>query len=220
METIRRYRIILLLTVVILTALVSVFFFTSSEQMRRLSDQENEIQRNVTYPIINSVVALDGRVLPVTGQAIPLVPKNDTERVAIPSAIWTIKDGYKHIEPKVLSWSSDAKLVYARSYGAISVDGKSSAWQYVFGSENKKSGKEIVIEGEEIVSLKDIPATSFGFTLPSNWYDSSDAIISLQQLPQFSSATLSALVFYSNEDAKQWEYALVTSRGTISMPVK
>ena len=65
-----------------------------------------------------------------------------------------------------------------------------------------------------------MPSTSYGYTLPQNWYDSGDALLSLKTEPQFKDATVSSLNFYYNEDGKRWAYALSTSNGTLSMPVK
>jgi hypothetical protein len=39
-------------------------------------------------------------------------------------------------------------------------------------------------------------------------------------LPQFEGATASSINFFYNMDGKRWSYAISTSKGTTSMPVK
>jgi len=208
------------MTIAVLTALIALYIFRTQENIFFTGVQNSVTRDTVSYPPVNSARSLDGRILLWSGQPVPLAPKNDKERIVVQNAILTIRNGHKQIMPEIEKWASDAKLVYARSLGSVSSDGKSSVWQYVFASKEKKLGREISIEGNVVASQKEVPASSLGHAIPNNWYDSSDAIIALQTLPQFSAATLSAISFYFNEDSQIWEYALVTSRGTVSMPVR
>jgi hypothetical protein len=119
-------------------------------------------------------------------------------------------------------WSADSKLIFIRSLGALGLDGKSSAWQIVCGSQEKKKGLEIIIQADKIISQKEITAETYGFDLPQNWYDSNEAIASLQNLVQFYNDTISSISFYYSSAGDSWAYGLATGQAekTTSMWVK
>lgn len=174
----------------------------------------------VVVPETKKITQAEGRSFAPNGYSVPIVPKNEGEKVIVDSAIFTIKTGFENAFVEAEKWSSDAKLVYAKSLGSVALDGKSSAWQFAFGSKQKKKGYEIIIQGDAIASQKETDASLSGFDLPKNWYDSGDAIVSLQALPQFSNATMNSLIFFYNEDGKNWQYALKTSLGNTTMIVR
>lgn len=153
----------------------------------------------------------------------PLVPKSDGERVVVTKAVLTVKGAFDFSKTEAIQWSENAKLAYVKSLGAITLDGKSSEWQVIYISTDKDKkgrGYEIVVFGDQILSKKEIDASFVGADVAENIKDSDKAIVVLQELPQYSSATLSAINFYYNSDVKGWRYNLVTSSGAVTVPAK
>lgn len=178
------------------------------------------IEEKIVIPETTRVSVEEARVPDGAGYAVPLVPKTKEEHIIVSKAVLTIKGSYDIAVKEGMKWAPDAKLIYIKSLGAITIEGKSSTWQIAIGSKEKKKGYEIIIQEDKIISQKEIESNSYGFDLPGEWYDSNDAVISLQTLPQFSDATISSLSFYYNTDGKKWGYVFATSRGTTSMPVR
>lgn len=183
-------------------------------------EKPREINDTVAIPNTSKITTNDGRVFVSTGQKVALVPKTKGEEVIVSSAVLTIKSGFELANSEAKKWSLDAKLVYAKSLGTVDLNGKSSGWQYAFGSKQKKKGYEIIIERAGIVSQKEIEATSYGYDLPKNWYDSPDAIASIQSSAPFSNETLGSLLFFYSDNGKIWQYALATSFGNTILQVK
>jgi len=151
----------------------------------------------------------------------PLVPKNEGEKVIVSKAVFTVKGAYDFSKTEASQWSNDAKLAYIKSFGAVTLEGKSSQWQLVFTSLTKKGkGYEIIVQADQIVSKKEIDSNAIGADVPENFKDSDRAITVLQELPQYSDATLSVISLYFNTDIKAWRYNLVTSKGVITVPAK
>ena len=153
----------------------------------------------------------------------PLVPKSDGERVVVTKAVFTVKGAFDFSKTEASQWSENAKLAYVKSLGAITLDGKSSEWQVIYVSSDKdKKGKgyEVVIFGDQVLSKKEIDTSFIGADVIDDIKDSDMAIVVLQELPQYSSATLSAINFYYNNDVKSWRYNLVTSSGAVTVPAK
>ena len=139
------------------------------------------------------------------------------EKVVVTKAVLTVKGSYDKSRSEAEAWSKDAKLVFVKSLGAVTLEGKSSQWQLVFSSPTKsKKGYEVIIQEDNIVSKKEIDSNAVGGTVPSTLKDSDYAIKTLQDLPQFSDATVSSISLYYNSDGGVWRYALATSRGTTS----
>ena len=178
------------------------------------------IEENLTIPETGPISGNEGRIVNTSAHDVPMVPKNEGEKVIIPNAVYSLKNAYDAANNEIKNWSEDARLVFIKSLGSVNIDGKSSEWQVVFNSVNKKKDYEIVFIGDKIVSKKEIDSNTPTFDLPINWFDSDGAIKSLQLLPQFSDATLSSLSFYYDTDSKMWMYALNTSKGATSIPVK
>lgn len=171
-------------------------------------------------PVSTKITTAEGRSFGTSGYSVPLVPKTNGDEVVVSSAVFTIKKGFDLAFVDAEKWSSDAKLVYAKSLGTVTLEGKCSAWQYAFGSKLNKKGYEIVIQGDTIVSQKEISTSSYGYVLPKNWYDSVDAIGSIQSSSPFSKETIDSLIFFYSEDGKIWQYALATSIGNTTMLVR
>lgn len=177
---------------------------------------ERTIKETPTVRTIESASSVDGRRVESTGEDFALVSR---ERVIIDGGK-TLKESYALAEPEARGWSEDAKLVYVRSLGSVTVEGVSSGWEIVFGSKVKKKGYMFAVIGGALTAGKEVAAASSGYELPLNWYDAGDAIKSIQTLPQFKEATVSGLNFYYNEDGKRWGYAILSSNGTVSVPVR
>lgn len=175
------------------------------------------IEENLVIPDTQKINGTEARIVEKGNVETPLVPKNEGEKVIVAKAVLTVKGGYDKALVEAKNWANDAKLVFVKSLGAVTLEGKSSQWQLAFSSATKKGkGYEVIIQADQIVSKKEIESTAKGANLPANWRDSDKVIQSLQELPQFSDATISSISLYYNTDGKMWRYALSTSRGTTS----
>lgn len=209
--------------VAVILAVAVIYFFNLfgwGEKISVMVRNGKVIEENLVIPQTEKAVVNEGRVVNEGAYQTPLVPKSDEERIIAPLAELTLKGSYNVSINEAKKWSDDAKLVFIKSLGAVTLEGKSSQWQIIFGSKNKKKGYEIIVQKDKIVSQKEIFSDSFGYDLPDNWRDSNYAVGTLQATPQFSDATVSSINFYYNVDGKKWSYALSTSRGTTSMPVE
>lgn len=222
--------IILLVAVIIIVLATLGVYFVFPDAFKALTRQVAEIKRdqprvieeNLVIPETERISGGEGR-LAADGESVdvPLVPKNEGEKVIVSKAVLTTKGSYNLATQEVLKWSAGSKLALIKSLGAINLDGKSSQWQLIFVSDDKKGkGYEVIVQADQIVSKKEIDSTAVGAELPKNWFDSDGAIKSLQDLPQFSDATVSSVSFYYNTDGKLWEYALSTSRGVTAISVQ
>lgn len=205
----------------IVIVLIAIMFPRLAKKIGILIEPQSKvITETIVIPDTKKIATTDARVPSGGGYAVPLVPKTGEEHIAVANAVLTLKGSYDITVKERATWATDAKLVYIKSLGAVTIEGKSSTWQIAMGSKTKKKGYEIIVQGDKIISQKEVESNVYGFDLPNNWYDSHDAVISLQTLPQFSDATISSLSFFYNTDGKRWGYAFATSRGTTSMPVK
>jgi hypothetical protein len=216
------YPIIILVAIVIISAIfVSYRSDWTGKNIFTGEDNEpktiNQINAPSTEPRVSEG---SGRTLESAGYAVPLVPKNESEKVVVPGAAYTTKESYQFSIINAKKWSPDARLIYIKSQGTVTLDGKSDQWQLMFGSSNKKAGYEIIVREDAVYSEKQVLSDVYGFALPQNWFDSPDAIVSIATLPQFSDATMSSISFYYNADGKIWSYAIATSKGVTSMQVK
>ena len=176
------------------------------------------IEENLVIPDTQRVSGTDAR-FGGGGSSVqtPLVPKNEGEKVIVVKAVLTLKGSYDLAKPESEKWASDALLSLVNSLGAVTLDGKSSQWQLAFSAKSKpKKGYEIIIQGDQIVSKKEIESTAVGAELPTTFKDSGSAVVVLQELPQYSDASLSSISLYYNTDGKIWRYSLVTSKGGVS----
>lgn len=192
------------------------------------------LQRTGSLPaIVRPVIVVDEKlIIPETTKVMPnagrVVEKGIIEAPLNPArgevvsarAILTLKGGYDMALVEAKLWAPDAALIFEKSLGVLTAEGKSGEWQVTFGSKAKKAGYEVLVYADAIASKKEIPSNVYGFALPQNWYDSGDALTSLYSSPRYKEATVSSISFYYNTDGKNWEYGLATSNGTVGMPVK
>ncbi len=196
-----------------------VFFFGRKTGL--IKTPPKTVTDSVTMPKIDKITGTEGMFVS-KGESVPmpLVPKSSEERVVVTDAVLTAKGSFDLAQKSALAWAPDAKLVFIKTLGTVMLDGRTSYWQIGFGSLKKKSGYEIVIKGGAIVSATEVPATAYGYDLPKNWYDSSDAISSIRTLPQFDAATLSQVNFFYDIDAQEWRYSIVSSIGASVIRVR
>ncbi|OGI85867.1 hypothetical protein A3A05_00715 [Candidatus Nomurabacteria bacterium RIFCSPLOWO2_01_FULL_41_12] len=219
----QKNKIIIIVLILIVVVVLGMLIWGKSFLFKNLGivfEKPKVVEETLVIPETKAVEAVVGRTPSTDKYAVPLVPTTEGEKVIVPNAVLTLKGSYDVALPKAQAWAKDAKLVFLTSQGAVTLEGKSSSWQVAFGSASKKKGYEVIIQGDKIVSEKEIPSTEYGYDLPTNWYDAGEAIVSLQTLPQFADATVSSINFFYNKDGKRWGYALGTSRGTTSMPVR
>jgi hypothetical protein len=199
--------------------LVAIAFLTPPSIVEEVQ-QPRVLSEHVTIPDTKKVVASEARTVLKGEYDVPLNPKNDSEKVIVPNAVLTLKGSYDTAQVNAKTWSDDAKLMYARSLGILTVSGKSGTWQIAFGSKKKKSGYEVIVQGGALLSGKEVESDSSGYGLPANWYDSDEAIATIAAFPQFKDATVSSISMYYNLDGKRWGYVLGTSRGATSLLIK
>ncbi|MBI3671723.1 hypothetical protein HY249_02930 [Candidatus Azambacteria bacterium] len=215
-------KIILVIFLIAVGALLVWYFFGGSigKNISLMLEKKTTVNEQLEIPDTKSVAILDGRLPNTNAYDTPIAPNSPKEEVVVPGAVLTLKEAYAKSEAEALIWGKDAKLIFIKSLGAVTLDGRSSQWQVVFGSKTKKKGYEIIIQKDLIVSKKEIESKEYGYDLPKNWYDAKDAILSIQTMPQFKQSTISGMNFYYNKDGKIWGYALATSNGTVSVPVR
>jgi hypothetical protein len=125
-------------------------------------------EEKLIIPDTKEITQNEGRVVTEGTYDTPLVPKNGGEQVVVSKAVLTVKGAYDLALSKAIEWAKDSKLVFIKSMGAITLDGKSSQWQVVFGSAVKKKGYEVIIQESTAVSNKEIETAEYGYALPEN----------------------------------------------------
>jgi hypothetical protein len=176
----------------------------------------------VKVPDTLQVAPNEGEVVARGEYSVKLRPQSEKDQVYITKAKLSLKEAYNFTKEAALAWSSDQKLIFIRSNGALGLDGKASSWQIAYGSAKKRKAYEIIIEADKVISEKEVDTQNFGQETPLNWYDSNEAIASLPNLAQFTFDTVSAISFYYSQAAESWAYGLATGSGqkTTSMWVK
>lgn len=180
--------------------------------------QPKVVQEELVIPETKEITAGQGRTVEEGNVQVSLVPKDEGEKVIVAKAVLTVKGAYGLALAEAQKWSTDTKLIFVKSLGAVTLEGKSSQWQLAFSSASKKDkGYEVIIQADQIASKKEIDSAAVGADVPANLSDSNTAIQILAEMPQFSDATISTINLYYNADGKIWRYALSTSRGTTSV---
>lgn len=210
------------LLILALGALAVWFFAPDIIEKARIDIQGGKvINEQLVVPETKEFTATEGTTVHQSQIQVALNPGNNAEKIIVPKAILTVKGSYALATPEAIIWSPDAKPVFIKSFGAVTLDGKSSQWQLAFSSKIKpKKGYEIIVQENRIVSKKEIDSEAIGADFPKDWFDSDGAVKSLQAMPQFSDATISALNFFYNHDAKRWRYGVATSIGSTSIAVE
>jgi len=179
------------------------------------------IEENLVAPETKKITGSEGKTASSGPVEVPLVPKTESEKVVVSKAVLTVKGSYELAKSEAGKWSTDAKLVFIKSLGVITLEGKSSQWQLAFSSKTKvKKGYEIIIQADQIISKKEIDSTAVGADAPKQWKDLGDVIKELQSHPLYQDATVSAATFYLNPDNKKWYYTLSTSKGVSSIVIE
>jgi len=213
----------IILIIIIIAALGSVFYWLGSDKKIMVAPADEAQKARVIQEKLTSFTGAEGRVVDQGSVAVALVPKSDAEKVIVPEAELSVKGSYDFAQPEASKWSSDAKLVFIKSLGAVTLDGKSSQWQIAFSSKTKKSrGYEIIVQKNQIVSQKEIESAAIGEEVPANFAnrDSSWAIARLADIPQFQTASITAIVFSYNQDANGWDYIIPNSFGKTAIRVR
>ena len=214
-----KHKIALIAAVVVLALLVLsvvVYYGGFTKAKRALINNERVITEAPLPRTFSETSTTEGRFVASSGEDISLT---SGERVVIEDGV-TLKESYVIAEQEARTWASDAKLVYIKSLGTVTTEGVSSGWEVVFGSDVQKSGYALAVIGGVVSEKKEVVSAAVGYELPQDWYDAVEAIRSIQTLPQFEQATISGLSFYYNEDGKRWGYAISSSNGTVSIPVR
>jgi hypothetical protein len=216
--------VVLALLLVVLVLSVGGYLFMRRKNI--IGGQVSEIKtkrvivEQMYVPNTQSVNMVDARLSTQKRNEVPINPELSNVEVVVGQAKLTIKEGYSLAETYALKWSADAKLAFIKSLGTVTPEGKSTEWQVMFYSSVKKKSYEVIVWEDKVVSEKELNSELVGQELPKNWFDSSDAIISLRSSPQFATGTVSSINFFYNSDSKDWIYGLQTSLGGTAMHVQ
>lgn len=205
-------------------------FFAQKESMqespkKKLFSGRKEpfiVKEKLTLPDTKKVTSVSGATfeIPSTRMQTPILPETPGETVIVPNASLSVKGAYETALKQALKWNNNSKLSFIKSLGAVTADGKSSQWQLVFVSAvASKKAYEIVIQGDKIVSEKEIASEAKGENLPAKFFDSDEAVRRLARMPQFKKITISAINLFYNPDAKAWRYVFATSSGPTSLEI-
>lgn len=217
--------IFIVIVALVILAVGAGIAFWGSRTGRKVAIQGSPrvIEETLVIPDTQEVYTADARILEQGAVAVPLVPKSEEEKVIVPRAELTLKGGYAAATLVAEQWDSTALLVFVKSLGALTLDGKSSSWQVMFSSPNKKgAGYEVILQGKNIVSKKEVTSEASGVALPQNWKDSGEFIKILRERASFTDATISSLLFSSTPESKdvQWWLSISTSKGTVTFEVR
>lgn len=220
-------------TIIILSAIIiialggALYWLGSGKKLISLSSKPTStprvIKENLTIPDTTSFTGAEGRVVEQGNVAVALVPKSEEEKVIVSGAALTVKGVYDRAMPEARKWAPDARLAFIKSLGAITLEGQSSQWQAAFSSTAKKDkGYEIIIRENKMISRKEIESALAGGAMPDNFADrdSAWAIAQLALIPQFQTASITAIVFSYNADAKGWDYIIPNSFGKSAIRVR
>lgn len=217
--------IIIIIIALIILAVVFFYFLSFVLNLNRKSGfgkNEKIIEENLVIPVVDNFLGNEARFVNNKTIPVPLVPKSDEEKVIVPNAAHSIKSAYDFSVEEAKKWSADTKLVFIKSFGAINLEGKSSKWQVLFGSKNKKKGYEIIILKDKIISQREVESTSVGADIPLNFSERNSewAISKMAAMSQFQNALISAINFTYNPDAQAWDYVIANSFGNTSIRVR
>lgn len=211
---------IIIVSVIVIASAVAIYLWKTSPSFRKtvtFFESPTVITENIVIPDTTTTRTSDARVASPDKYAVPLVPMTKGDEVVVPNAVLTLRESYNLAEIEGKKWASDAKLVYIKSLGAVTLEGKSSTWQVVMGSRTKKMGYEVIIQGSAVLSQKEVGSKEYGGTIPDAWKDLAVVIKELQSHPVYQNATVSEVNFYYNIDNKKWYYAIATSKGMSSI---
>lgn len=215
---------ILIIFVIVAAIGVLAYVFFGSEKSIKIEEslKPKIIQENLVIPNTQNITESDSKSVNESAASIILAPKNEGETFIVPNAILTLEDSYNLALPQALEWVSDAKPVFIKSLGAITLDGKSSQWQVAFNSKIEKKGYEVIVQGDKIISEKEIESSATGAEAPVNWPDAANMIKTLQERSAFSDATVSSFLLTSTPESKdvKWWLSIATSKGTVTFEVK
>lgn len=226
MQETNNKKIIIILVTVIVLAVVSIVLYLFKPRILNVITKpigidstrptvvENE---KLVIPDTQKITGGDGSAVGQGSIAVSLMPKDEGEKIVVPKAIVTVKGSYELVRSVAAEWSADAQLAMIKSLGAVTLEGKSSQWQLVFSSKKMKKGYEVIMQGDKIVSQKEVDSAAKGAEVPKNWTDSGDAIKKLQAMPQYGTVSITTINFFYNEDAGEWRYGFSTSVGATSV---
>lgn len=201
----------------------SVAFYAATRTERTVSIQGKPriVEEKPVIPNTEKVYTADARMLEQSGVAVPLAPKTEEEKVIVPQAELTLKEAYAAAARAAQKWDDAALFVFVKALGTVTLDGKSSGWQVLFSSPDKRNmGYEIIISGGTIASEKEVASDAVGAAVPEQWKDLGEVIAELQTHPLYQNATVNGASFHLNPDNKKWYYGILTSKGASTIAVE
>lgn len=232
MEETNNKKITIVLIVVVVMALLAIllYFFKPSVlniitkpigiDTTRPTVIDNE---QLVIPDTQKITGAEGRVIEKGSVEVLLTPQNEGEKIVVPKAILTVVGVYDMAKGEAEKWSGDTLPVFIKSLGAVTLDGKSSQWQAVFSSTAKKGkGYEIIIQGDAIVSQKELGSSAKGVVFPVGMKDSGDFIKEMQGMPHLEGATISSMILSSKPEStdSKWRFSISTSKGTATFQIR
>lgn len=213
--------------IVVVGAVIYFFFPKLTAKFSKVVDLDlgrpQVVKEELVIPQTEKITGAETRVVEKGNVEVALVPKSKSEEVVVAKAVLTAKGSYNLAKAEAAKWSAEAIPVFIKSLGAVTLDGKSSQWQLAFSSAAKKGkGYEIVIQGDQIVSKKEVESAAKGVAFPENMPDSGEFVKKLQERPAFSDATLSSFLLASTPESTdiKWWFSVSTSKGTVTFEVK
>src|SRR4030042_2815182 len=124
----KKYLIIGLIIVIVVLVILAVLIATGSLKnplaklnlgQFGLGQKGTVIEENLVIPQTESIAENQGRIAAPTTTAyeVPLVPKDNSEKIIVPDAGYTLKASYEAAKNPAETWSADVRLVLIKSLG-------------------------------------------------------------------------------------------------------
>lgn len=229
MENIQKYkRIGALITGGLILLLITIGFLAGlgviklPGRVATLFGQPLPVKTEPIIPDTTTIQGLEARFISSSVISAPLNPKNKSEEILVPDAVLTPMGAYALVAPRAREKSPDALLVFVKSLGVVTREGKGSSWQVVFASKKEKKAYEFVVYRDGIISEREFVSNANGAHLPENpaSRDINWALGTLAGTPQFLEADISAINLAYNADAKQWDYVIANTFGNTAVRIR
>ena len=139
--------------VVLVLGGVGLFFFLQRTGLApEIVQQKIVVEEKLVVPDTVQISPTQARTVQKGAVETPI----DTSKAEVVSekAVLTLKGSYDKALAEASAWAPDAALVFIKSLGVVTGEGKSGEWQVVFGSKEKKAGFEVLVYGDAIAAKK------------------------------------------------------------------
>lgn len=188
----------------------------------KIFGQASEIKTEPIIPNTTEIQGLEARFISPSSVPVALNPKNETEKILVLDAVLTPLGAYALAAPRAREKAPDALLVFVKSLGIVTREGKGSSWQVAFASKKEKKAYEFILHRDGIVAEKEFISDVKGARVPGNFTsrDIGWALDTLAGTPQFTDADISAINLAYNADAKAWDYVIANTFGNTAVRIR